>query len=58
MCPWGRVKLFSAVYSEGQVKVRAKGQMSNLINVNKKGVYQMQFELKNPMVPSILLLDV
>ena len=41
------------------IKVRSrlgqKGQISNLINVNKKGIYQMQFEHRNPMVPFILL---
>ena len=44
------------------VKVRSrsgqKGHMFNFINVNKKRYYQMQFELKNPMEPFILLCDV
>ena len=44
------------------VKVRSrsgqKGQISSFINVNKKGIYQMQFKLRNPMVPFILLGDV
>ena len=52
LCPLGRVKLFSTVYSEGQVK---KGQTSNVINVN---IYQMQFKVRNPMVPLILLCHV
>ena len=32
-----------------------KGQISNLINCNKNGVYQMQIELRNLMVLFILL---
>ena len=35
-----------------------KGQISNFINVNRKGIYQMQFKLRIPMVPFILLCDV
>ena len=47
--------MFSSLWSmsgQGQFK---GGQISNLINVKKKGIYQMQFELRNPMVPFILL---
>ena len=56
--PLGRVKLFSAVYIEGRVKVTSKGKVSNFLNVGKK-VYQIQLQLcRNPMVPLILLCDV
>ena len=41
----------------GQVQVK-KGQISNFKNVKKKGIFQMQFELQNTMVPFILLCDV
>ena len=30
-----------------------KAQISNFINFTKRGVYQMQFELRDPMVPFI-----
>ena len=44
------------------VKVRSrsgqKGQISDFINVNKKGIHQMQFKVRNPMVPFTLLCDV
>ena len=44
------------------VKVRSrsgqKGQISNYINVSKKGIHQMQFKLRNPMVPFMLLCNV
>ena len=49
--PLGTAKSFLTVYSEGQVKVRYESQISNLINVNKTNVYQMQLELKNPIMP-------
>ena len=35
-----------------------KSQISNFKNVNKQGIYQMQFKLRIPMVPFILLCDV
>ena len=34
-----------------------KCEISSFIKANKKGVYQMPFELMNPMVPSNLLCD-
>ena len=60
LCPLGVVKQFSTIYSQGQVKVSRmakEGQSSNFMNVNKKGAYQMQFELRNPIVSFILLCD-
>ena len=54
--------MFDAVFimleqrsGQGQVK---KGQILNLINVTQNGVYQMQFELRNPIVSFVLLYDV
>ena len=56
--------MFDAVFSmsqqrlgQGQVK---KGEILNFINVNQKGVYQMQmqFELRNSLVSFVLLYDV
>ena len=36
LCPLGRLKLFSEVYSEGRVRIRSKGQISYFINVDNK----------------------
>ena len=43
--------------SEGQVKVRSKRSKFEF-DVNQKGVYKMQFELRNQMVSFVLLYDV
>ena len=47
LCPLGRWKPFSTVYSEIQVKKGQKGQISNFINVNKNGIYQMQLNTRS-----------
>ena len=53
----GRVKQFSAAYSQGQIKVRSK-RPNFQFHVNNKGIYKMQFEVRNSMVPFVLLSDV
>ena len=40
---------------QGQVK---NGQVLNLINANQKGITQMQFDFRNPMVSFVLLYNV
>ena len=44
-------------YSEGQVKARLKRSNFQFHKWLQKGVYKMQFELRNPMVNFILLCD-
>ena len=52
--------ILSILYFIVKVSSRSgkKGEISNFINVNKKGIYQMQLNLINPRVPFILLCDV
>ena len=54
LCSLGRVKQFSAVFSKSS-RSRKK---SNFLDINKKGIYQNQFELRNPVVHFILSCEV
>ena len=49
---------FQHVIAKVRSRSGQKGQILNLININQKGVYQMQIELMNPMVSFVLLYDV
>ena len=46
------------VYLLVSFAMELKGQISNFINVNQNGVYHLKCELRNLMVPFILLFDI